>query len=105
MDGMEASFCSCDMDATAPGPFHERHHIARKEYACCECDCPIMPGDKYEYSGGKWEDYWRNFRTCLPCARIRNDYCAPYRALRETLWDLLGIDYLGEWEPKGDHHE
>jgi hypothetical protein len=100
-DGMEASFCSCDFD-DYPEFFDLKIRKARKEHRCCECSTTIRVGDQYEYVVGKWDGDINDFRTCLICSQIRNDYCAPYGMLREELWERLEIDYLGEWGKEDD---
>ena len=96
--GMEASFCSCDYDGDVPEFFARRVKKARKEHRCCECGATIQVGEQYEYIAGKWDGEISSFKTCLTCSRIRSDYCAPYTGLREILYEMLGCDYLGEWE-------
>lgn len=92
---MEAGACSCDFDYDWVAEVHrEETRTARKEHKCYECRAPILPGQKYVYvfQAGDGETFSAHF--CLPCERIRRDFCAPYGMLRETLWDLLGFDYL-----------
>ncbi len=91
-EGMEASFCSCDYE---PFEFyHVTEPIARKQWKCCECGGEIQPGERYERAATKFEGIFECYKTCLTCATIRLTYCAPYRALHETLWEHLGTDYL-----------
>ena len=47
---------------------------ARKLHGCCECRQPIRIGDDYDFvellddnSG------WNTYRTCLPCASLRDE--------------------------------
>jgi hypothetical protein len=96
-DGMEAGFCSCEWDGEPSEWFELRIRKARKEWKCCECGAPIHIGERYEYIVGKWEGRVDDYQTCLTCSQIRNDYCAPLTMLRETIWEGLGVDYLGEW--------
>ena len=96
---MEAGFCSCDYDDYEPPEFLLARDIkARKQHQCCECGEPIQPGDTYEKVTGKWNGEIGCYKTCLPCSRIRLDFCAPLGRLRETLWEGLQVDYLGEWD-------
>jgi hypothetical protein len=88
---MEASFCSC----TEWDPcdiWWDSYPRARKHYTCCECDCSIEPGDRHQRVNSLFEGNWETFRTCLVCARIRKDYCAPMMGLRETLQEMLDVD-------------
>jgi len=90
---MEASFCSCDYD----DPFdfyHVSNPIAKKTHKCCECNGEILPGQRYERAATVYDGYFECFKTCGPCSQIRRDYCAPYTALHETLWELLDTDYI-----------
>ena len=100
-DGMEAGICYCDYE---PWQWWDgRKPRARRAYYCCECGEKIHRGEVYEYVAAKFQGNFFTYKTCLPCSRIRRDYCAPYLMLREVLWDCLGYDYLGEWdEEKAD---
>ena len=95
---MEAGFCYCDYDYESPEFFRVRDVRAHKVHQCCECSEPIKPGDTYEYIIGKWDGELSEYRTCLTCSRIRTDFCAAFTTLRHTLWEGLGVDYLGEWD-------
>jgi hypothetical protein len=101
-EDMEACFCECDWDGDPPEWFKSYSRKARKLHSCCECGAAIVPGDRYQYNVGKWGGIVEEFKTCLTCAAIRADYCAPLGMLRETLQEFLGIDYLGEREPEDD---
>ena len=48
---------------------------ARKPAKCCECGSVIQPGDVYEVTSGKWDGEWLSFKTCAPCAEIRQAFC------------------------------
>ena len=92
---MEAGACSCSFDdADGLDCYEELERTARKDYVCCECGVTISAGDRYQYVEGVSEGQWWSWKTCLPCARIRRDFCAPFEHLREVLLDLLGFDYL-----------
>ena len=96
---MEAGFCSCSYDDyESPEFFSLRMVKARKQHQCCECGEPTQPGDTYEHITGKWCGEIGRYRTCLTCSRIRSDYCAGLTKLRETIWEGLGVDYMGEWD-------
>lgn len=91
--------CSCDYDGPYDGPkvYHEAQPIARKEHRCCECGGIIKVGERYERVEGLWDDVWATFKTCLPCVRIRNEFCPTgfvFEELRETLYACLGFDYV-----------
>ena len=95
-EGMEAGICQCGYELWEWGD--TRYPRARKTYACCECGEDIQIGETHEYVVAKFDGEFWYYRTCLTCARIRDDYCAPFGGLRETLWECLGCDYLGEDE-------
>ena len=97
MEGMEAGACSCYEDGEPSEWFRSRRIVARKAHHCCECGGTINPGEKYQRAAGKWDGRVESFKTCLVCARIRNDYCTYFTMMREQLWEMLGIDYLGQW--------
>lgn len=97
---MEASFCDCEFDER-PDVFRESKRKARKEHHCCECGVVIKVGEMYEHTTGRWDRFFSTFKTCLTCARLRRDYCAPYGDLRVEIWERLGVDYLGVWAEDG----
>lgn len=97
---MEASVCSCNDWGDPPEFYHATIRKARKTHHCCECGAEIAPGERYQHVSRMWDGFIDTFKTCLLCSRIRRDYCAPLGGLREVLWDLLEVDYLGEWEWK-----
>ena len=70
-------------DGDAPSCFFVTLRRAKRQYHCCECPAPIMPGETYEYASGVWENQWRDFKTCLPCAEARQDFL-------KDLWDQWG---------------
>jgi len=85
--------CVCDFDCF-PAVYRQSKPVARKPYKCCECGGPILAGQKYDYVFAIWNDGAETFRTCLVCARIRDDYCCSHGNLRQNLWDSLGVDYI-----------
>ena len=92
-DGMEVGACSCDWDDyERPSVFTRKIKKARKEHRCCECREPISVGAHYEFISGLWDSEWSTFKTCLTCAQIRVDFCAPFGMLRETLRETLGCE-------------
>ena len=62
---------SCD------GPEFESTSIvkARKNHSCCECAGVIVVGSQYERVVGKWDEDISVYKTCLPCAEIRQAFC------------------------------
>jgi hypothetical protein len=94
---MKDCTCVCEVDVHEWPQFHQvATRKARKRHRCCECNEPIMPGQLYEHVSGKWDGTFSVVRTCLRCARIRDDFCRSYiyGGLREALWHCLGLDYI-----------
>lgn len=104
-------YCDCSAnlyDAPRPRFIHEKIVRARKNHTCCECREIIRPGEQYERTRGKWEHGLDEFKTCLPCTRIRRDYCPCgwiYEGLRVAIWECLGIDYVYGADPDGWEEE
>ena len=89
---MESGMCSCDYE-----PWEWSSIVmpkARKEHTCCECGEPIKPGEVYEYATGSYDGQIDHYKTCVPCTRIRRDFCCGIMGLREALWEALGYDYV-----------
>jgi hypothetical protein len=87
--------CSIDVDVSATCAWEE-WRTARKPHVCCECEAEIALGETYEHARGVWDGRWYVYRTCAPCARIRQDYCRwgwEYGALAEQIEECLGFDY------------
>lgn len=62
--------CFCDYD---PPEWMSQHIVkaARKPHKCYECCIPILPGESYEYTAGKWDGYVSAHHTCLRCVELR----------------------------------
>ena len=70
---------------------------ARKSHICCECKDEIKKGEQYEHVKTLQSHTWFEDKTCIPCTRVRNDFCSGgyyYGELRETLKECLGFDYV-----------
>ena len=61
-----------DVDGDIPDFCRQSLIVARKEYKCCECGRTISPGQKYEYTSGRWAGEFRIYKTCLDCLSIRD---------------------------------
>lgn len=97
--------CVCSDDYDSPEVYHEGFPIAKKSHICCECDREIKPGERYHKFTGLWKGEWMTFRTCLPCYRIREEYCNTgyiFGELRNELWDCFGFDYVTGEEAEDD---
>lgn len=82
--------CGCE---DGPEWVRVKEQRARKPHRCWECGAPIKPGDLYEYVVGKWEGDVSVFRTCEPCADLRDSYAAQgYCYTYGSLWE----DHLDE---------
>lgn len=62
---------SCYCDSSGPDFMSERVYRARKQHVCCECRTAIQPGRLYEAATGKWDGNVNTYKTCMPCARLR----------------------------------
>jgi len=97
MTGME---CTCSIDAydndEEQWGCEMRNVRARKRYQCVECDSIIAVGDVHEVASGNYGGDWYRYRTCLPCASIRQAHCCSWvwGDLRETLIEVMGMDYV-----------
>lgn len=97
---MEAGMCSCDYDGCECDLVKIERRKARKAHRCVECGEPIEPGTYYEHARCLCEGEWSSDATCIPCSRIRKNFCAPIGALRDELIFALGFDYVtGEEVP------
>lgn len=100
---MEAGMCSCDFpDAEPLKPYRETEHTARKDRVCCECREVIPAGTRYQKITGHAECGWVEFHTCIPCSRIRRNFCAPLEELNDAVRDALGIDLHGDIDPAAE---
>lgn len=46
---------------------------AIRSHKCCECGNTIYPKEKYQYCKGNWEGKWEDYKTCGPCAGLRDE--------------------------------
>ena len=88
------SDCSCiyvDSD-NRPEFYSERRPFARKEHTCYECGRKIEIGEKYENVAGKWGDGFSNYKTCIDCLSIRDQFFCQgffYGELCNDLWEHI----------------
>jgi len=66
------SYCDCDYDDCDRPAFCEQFMVksARKQHRCVECDGPILVGESYWKTVGKWDDL-QTFRECVLCLDLR----------------------------------
>jgi hypothetical protein len=103
---------ACDCSCYADDYEHAEVSIedivkARKEHICCECREVIIIGEKYERAKLLYDGSWSVYDTCLPCARIRSDYCPHgwiYGSLVDMLLECLGFDYRYPPPPDDDEN-
>lgn len=77
--------CSCE-DGEPLDILSQQIIRARKSHRCFECGREIHAGDQYEKIKGVDCDGHSTFKTCLFCARVRDDlvsmnYCVMYGGL------------------------
>lgn len=66
---MSLDDCYCDYDP--PEFCRMAVRKARSEHICTECGSTIFPGERYEYTSGKWERAFSVFKVCTGCLNIR----------------------------------
>ena len=87
------SFC-CFADEVSPADlFDEKWCRARKTYRCCECYATIDVGDKYQHIKMLENHHWYTYRTCVPCADLRESLeevtCVYYEGLADAYQEFL----------------
>jgi hypothetical protein len=90
--------CDCSVeDGELPRVARCKERMARKPHKCCECCEDIVPGQRYRYESGiDCEGSAYDYKTCLPCARIRDRYCPRgwlWGELADTIAECIGFDY------------
>jgi hypothetical protein len=90
-----ACACDCDYDGEPAAVYRATLRTARKTHKCIECSGEISQGQEYEYVTAFWEGEWDTVKTCLGCARLRDDMCrCPHGALRSEIEAQFGFDYV-----------
>lgn len=92
--------CYCEYGGGDPPEFTTTvMRTARKPHTCCECQDTIHPGERYEYTSGRWCDHgMRSFHTCGYCARLRTVIEAkvgdsiPFASLGCAMLDYMDIE-------------
>ena len=66
------SYCDCDYDYE-PGQFCQQWTVkrARKAFHCDECSGPILPGESYQKTVGKWSAGVETYSECRLCLELR----------------------------------
>ena len=87
--------CSCSINVCYDGDGSEfsRNEIrtAKKEHKCCECKRTIIPGEKYEYTVGKWGGLIGVYKTCNDCLSVRKELF-PYDFIFSEMWYYIKED-------------
>lgn len=67
------SYCDCSWDDCDPPKFCDQWTVkrARKQFECYECRGPILIGESYKKTVGKWDDGVDTYRECALCIELR----------------------------------
>lgn len=88
--------CGCD-DLEGPEFYLEELVKARKAHTCCECGKAINPGQMYQRITGKWDGNVRTYKTCEPCADLRDSLsqvmCVGLEMLQDCYAEYRGPTY------------
>jgi len=57
---------------------HEKNIPARKPEKCVECGAVIEKGQIHRYENGLSNGKWVTYRTCIPCFKIRQEFCCSW---------------------------
>ncbi len=74
---------------------------AARDHACTECGKTIPRGTRHEIVKGLWEDSWSTFRTCLPCAEIRDHFDCGNGFCYGQLWEDLRENFFQDMKAGG----
>jgi len=90
------------------GFYNEFHaaavRAAREPHKCGECGDVIKPGDRYERVAGKCDGYWFTAKTCLVCARVRDDlFTCGY--IYGEVWEGIHEMYCTRYDDEEDDEE
>jgi hypothetical protein len=61
------------MSGDAPSVYSCEVRKARKEHKCCECNRTIKIRYRYQMFKGIWDGKAARFKTCNPCALLRDE--------------------------------
>lgn len=81
----------CDCDSAAPAFFEEKIVKALKEFQCSECRQPILAGERYRKTIGKWDNEFNIYRCCQACLVLWTSLveaggeCICYTTLHENI--------------------
>ena len=87
---------SCYCDSEEPSFYIEKFVKARRHRTCCECGGGIKQGAQYQVITGQWGGDIQRYKTCEPCADLREALsdvvCVPLKSLRDSYSDYL-VEY------------
>ena len=91
---------SCFCDYEPPEFYDAKERTARTQHRCCECGHTIRPGERYEHVSGKWTGQLGTFKTCMPCADLRDSLsagggCFEFGGLNEEYYEYLSNTFRG----------
>ena len=83
--------------------------VAKKRHACCECNAPILKGEKHFKAWGVWSygnATYRQHLACMEaCMMLRDDFnggeCIGFGCLKEAFDELK----CEEWDRETDRHK
>jgi len=91
-------------DCELPSYYVWKEPVARKPHKCCECDAPILPGEKYLQVNCAWDGEPYVYRQHLLCAEacelvrdsgMNDGECVYYGGL----WEFWS-ESRGKWWPE-----
>lgn len=88
-------------DGDGPSCFTMSTPKACKEHVCYECREKIPAGSKYQKHTGVWDGRPDTFKTCLPCAELRNHFSCNRGWLYGELWSGLRENFFPEMKCGG----
>lgn len=74
---------------------------AGKDHACCECGGTIARGTRHERVKGMWDNSWSTYRTCAPCAEIRDHFACGNGVCFGQLWEDLRENFFPDMKAGG----
>lgn len=85
------------MSGDAPSVYSCEIRKAQKEHKCCECQRIITIGSRYQMFKGIWDGKADRFKTCMPCANLRDDM-----AKHDYRGEAPAFGELGEYAQEAD---
>jgi len=89
MSSCELDFETGDCDQVAM--YSAKIVKGRKDYKCAECGDHIPNGTPHESASGLSDGEWWNYRTCLACKEIRDEF-TKNGFIFGSLWEAMNED-------------